>query len=61
MVNHTKGPVLAPALGHGLDFHLGNLYPMAYCGRTLKTTHRGCILEFTYLGGPVPSLIINHG
>jgi hypothetical protein len=42
-VNHSKGPVPVSALGHGV--HLGDLGPMAYGGRTLGTTHGGCILE----------------
>jgi hypothetical protein len=31
MVNHTKGPVSTSALGHGVDLHLRNLRPIAYC------------------------------
>jgi hypothetical protein len=61
MVNHTKGPAPASTLSHGLDLHLGNLGPAAYGGRTLETSHGGCILEFTYVGGLGPSLITGHG
>jgi len=28
---------------------------------TLRTTLDSCILQFTYIGGPVPSLITGHG
>ena len=34
---------------------------MAYGGHTIKTTHGGCILEFTYIGGLGPSLTTGHG
>jgi hypothetical protein len=61
MVNHTKGPAPASALGHGLDLHLRNLGPTAYGGCTLETSHGCCILEFTYVGGLGPSLITSHG
>ena len=61
MVNHTKGSVPMSTLGHGPDLHIGNLGHMAYGGCTLRTTHGGCILEFTYVGGPGPSLISSHG
>ena len=61
VVNNTKGLVPASTLCHGLDPHLGNLGPTAYGGRTLRTTHGGCILEFTYVGGPGPSLTTSQG
>jgi hypothetical protein len=61
MVNHTKGSAPTSTLGRGPDLHLWNLGPAAYGGRTLRTTHRGCILELTYVGGPGPSLITGHG
>ena len=55
MVNHPKGPVFASALAHR------NLGPAAYGGCTLRTTHEGYILEFTYVGSPGPSLITGPG
>ena len=56
-----EGLALMSALGHGLDIHPRNLDPMAYGRHTLRTTLRGCILEFTYIGGPTPSLITSYG
>jgi hypothetical protein len=54
---------LAPtsALSRSLDLHLGNLGPVAHGGHTPGTTHGGCILEYTYLEGPVPSFVASHG
>jgi hypothetical protein len=49
------------ALGHGSDLHLENLGPAVYDGRTLRTTHGGCIPDSTYVGGLGPSLIIGYG
>ena len=60
-VNHTKELTPVSALGHGPDPHLRNLGPVAYDGRTLETTCGGCILEYTYLEGLVPSLVATHG
>ena len=60
MVNHTKGSAPASAPCHGLDLHLRDLGPMAYGGRTLRTAYGGYILEFTYVGGPGPSLTTGH-
>ena len=34
---------------------------MVYGRHTLRTTLGGSILEFTYIGGPAPSLATNHG
>jgi hypothetical protein len=60
-VNLTKGLVPVSALGHGPDIHLKNLRPVARGGHTLKTALGGCILEFIYLEGPEPSLVIGRG
>jgi hypothetical protein len=56
----ANGLALAPAESHSLDFHLRNLGSMARGIHTLETTLKGCILEFTYLEGPVPSLVAGH-
>ena len=61
VINHTKGSAPTSAPGHGLDLYLRNLGPVAYGGRTLGTARGGCIPEFTYVGGPGPSLIAIHG
>ena len=34
---------------------------MARGGHTLETAPSGSIPEFTYVGGPVPSLVTGHG
>ena len=60
-VNHTKGPTPMFALGHSPNLHLRNPSPTAYGRRTLGTAYGGCILEFTYIGGPGPFLTTSHG
>ena len=46
---------LAPTsiFSHSQVLHPGDLDPVAYEGHTLGTALSGCILEFTYIGGPV--------
>ena len=46
---------------HSQVLHPRELDPMAYDKHTLGTALNGCIPEFTYIGGPVPSLIIDRG
>ena len=57
----VEGPVPTFAFSHGSDLHLGYLDSVSYGGHTLGTAFSGSILEFTYIGGTVPSLIIGHG
>ena len=61
VANHSKGPVLATTFGHGPDFHPGGLDPVVHGEHTLGIALGGCILEFTHIGGPAPSLITSHG
>ena len=53
----AKGPAPMSAYSRGSDLHPRNLDPVAHSGHTLGTPLRGCIPEFTYPEGPVPSLI----
>ena len=55
-----KGP--APVSTHGYDLNIchGDPEHVAHSGHSLKTTSNGRILEFTYLEGPVPSLVASH-
>jgi hypothetical protein len=46
---------------HGLDLCPRDLDPVVHGGHTLRTALGGNILEFTYIGGTVPSLITSHG
>ena len=46
---------------HSQVLHPRDLDPMAYGEHTLGMALSGCILEFTYIGGPVPSLITGRG
>ena len=57
----AKGPVPTFAFSRILDFHLGNLGPVAHSGHTPRTTLGGYIPEFIDLEGPVPLLIASHG
>jgi hypothetical protein len=57
----ADGPASVPAISHSPDLHVGNLRSMAHGGHTPRTAHGGCILEFIYLEGPEPSLIIGRG
>jgi hypothetical protein len=54
---------LAPAFAFscGPDLLIRDLDPMVYGEYTLRITLSGSILEFTYVEGPVPSLITSHG
>ena len=54
-------PTPTSAFSRSLDFHLRNLGPTTYGGHTLGTAHGGCIPEFTYVGGLIPSLITHQG
>ena len=56
----AKGPAPASAYSRGSDLHPGNLDPVAHDGHTLRTPLRGYILEFTYLEGLVPSLVVSR-
>ena len=56
----VEGPTPASIFGRGLNLRPGDLDPMAYSGHTLGTALSGSILEFTYIGGPVPSLATSH-
>jgi len=52
----VEGLAAASTFGHGPDFCSKGLDPAAYGGHTLRTTLSGCILEFTYIGGPTTLL-----
>jgi hypothetical protein len=54
VVNHTKGSAPTSAFGYGLDLCPRGLNPVIHGEHTLETLLRGCILEFTYLGGLAP-------
>jgi hypothetical protein len=56
-----EGPTPTFAFSSSPNLHPGDLDPVAYDGQTLRTALNSSILEFTYIGGPVPSLIIGHG
>ena len=58
---NVKGPAPTFAYSRGSDLHPRNLDPIAHGGHTLGTPLRGCIPEFTYPEGPVPSLIAGCG
>ena len=53
------GPAFTSAFNRTLDLRYGDLDPTVYGRRTLKTALNGSILEYTYIGGPVTSLISN--
>jgi hypothetical protein len=57
----ANGPASTSTFSHSLGLHLRNLGPVAHGGQTPRTTHGGCISEYTYLEGLVPSLIASHG
>ena len=48
-----EGPAPTSIFSHSQVLHPGDLDPVAYEGHTLGTALSGCILEFTYIGGPV--------
>jgi hypothetical protein len=57
----ANGPALTSTISHNPDLHLGNLGRMAHSGHTPGTTLGGYIPEYTYLEGPVPSLVASRG
>ena len=57
----VEGPAPTSVFGHDQVLHPGDLDPVAHGGHTLGTALGSCISEFTYIGGPVPSLITGHG
>jgi hypothetical protein len=57
----TNRPVPAPAFSHSLDLYLENLGPVAHGRHTLRTALGGCILEYAYPEGPIPSLVAGCG
>ena len=52
-----KGPVAVTAYGYDPNLCHRDLRHVAHNGHTLETALGGCILEFTYLEGPIRSLI----
>jgi hypothetical protein len=57
----VRGPAPASAFSCVPDLCSRDLDPAVYGGHTLGTALSGSILEFTYIGGPVPSLATGHG
>ena len=57
----VRGPSPASTFNRIPDLCSRDLDPAAYGGPTLGTILSGSILEFTYIGGPEPPLITNHG
>jgi len=55
------GPALVSTFGLVLDLSSRDLDPVVYGGHTLGIALSGSIPEFTYIGGPVPSLVTSHG
>ena len=51
-----KGPTPMSSYGHGPNLRHGDLGYVSRHRHTLRTAPGGCILEFTYMGGPTPSL-----
>ena len=60
-VDHLRGLAPTSAFSCSSNLHPGGLGLMTHGRHTLRTPHRGCILEFTYVGGLAPSLIAGHG
>jgi hypothetical protein len=56
-----EGPALVSTFSHGPNLYPGDLDPVVHGGHTLRTAPGGNILEFTYIGGSVPSLVTSHG
>ena len=52
-----KGPAPTPTRRYDPSLYHGDLGCVAHGGHPLRTAFGGYILEFTYLEGPVPSLI----
>ena len=59
--NDIEAPAPTFALSHGLDLRSRDLGLVVHGGHTLRTALRGCILECTYVGGLVSSLVTSHG
>jgi hypothetical protein len=57
----VKGPAPASAYSYSPNLCHGDLGPVARGGHTLETVLGSIILEFAYVGGPVPSLVSSHG
>ena len=57
----AKGPAPTSAFSRNPDFHLRSLGLMAHGGHTPRTALGGCIPEFIYLEGPLPSLVPSRG
>ena len=55
------GPAPTSAYSRCRSLRHGDLGLMAHGGYTLRTTPGGSISEFTYIVGPVPSLVTSHG
>ena len=56
-----KGPAHAPTRCYDQSLYHGDLGRVARSGDPLRTAFGGCILEFTYLEGSVPSLVASRG
>jgi hypothetical protein len=54
-------PAPASVFSRSLGLHLGNLGLVAHGEHTPRTAHGGCIPEYTYPEGPIPSLVTSHG
>jgi hypothetical protein len=57
---NVEGPAPMSIFSHSQVLHPRDLDPVAHGRHTLKTTLNGYILEFTYIGRLVPSLITGH-
>jgi hypothetical protein len=57
----ANGLAPASAISHSPDLHLGNLSSVAHGGYTPRTALGSYIPKFTYLEGPVPSLVASRG
>ena len=55
----VHGPAPTFTYSHGPNLRHGDLGPVACGEHNLGTALGGSILESTYIGGPVPSLITN--
>ena len=56
-----KGPTPVSAFSYSPDLHSRGLDHVIHNGRTPETTLGGCIPEFTYVGGLIPSPITGQG
>jgi hypothetical protein len=57
----AEGSAPASAFSHGRDLRPRDLDPAFHGRHTLRIALSGSIPEFTYIGGPVPSLVTSHG